>query len=226
MTRPSIMLAIGCVGIEFDLRSIPQEACVLKRLGLGYLGVLLGILIWPIDAVLHVLVFDRGGFIENLFTSDPDNLWMRTLMSLLFIGFGRLGQTYLNEHRELHARLEKKRHRLQQVIDSAYDAYIAIDDEGRVLGWNRSAEKMFGWSLPEVLGKELALLAVPEARREQHREGMRRYKESGFGNVLYKPVRVDALHRNGQTFPVEMVITPLKVADKPEFFAFVRKLDS
>ncbi len=199
---------------------------MLKRLGLGYLGILLGILIWPIDAALHVLFFGRGGFIENLFTSDPDNLWMRSLMSLLFIAFGRLGQAYLNEHRELHTRLEKKRRRLQQVIDSAYDAYIAIDHEGRVLGWNRSAEKMFGWSLPEVLGQELASLIVPEARREQHREGMRRYMASGFGNYLYKPVRVQALHRNGQTFPVEMVITPLKVTDKLEFFAFVRKLES
>jgi len=222
----SITPVTGCVDIAFDLRSVSQEAQVLKRMGLDYLGILLGILIWPIDAALHVLVFERGGFIENLFTSDPDNLWMRTLMSLLFIGFGRLGQTYLNEHRELHARLEKKRLRLQQVIDSAYDAYIAIDDEGRVFGWNRSAEKMFGWSLPEVLGQELAMLIVPEARRDHHRKGIQRYKETGYGNVLYKPVHMEALHRNGQLFPVDMVITPLNVGDKLEFFAFVRKRDS
>jgi len=187
------------------------------------LGVLLAVLMWPLDAFMHAFVFARGGFVENLFWVDADELWMRSLISLLFIAFGWLSQRHVVAQSKLQARLERKRKRLQQVIDTAYDAYIAIDAEGRVIGWNRSAEAMFGWSLGEAMGQDIAELIIPPDQRAKHRKGMAYYLQQGVGPVLFRPIQVVARNRQGDCFSVELVITPIKVDGETEFFAFARK---
>lgn len=198
----------------------------MKRYVLLLLGLLLGVLIWPLDAFMHAFVFHRGGFAENLFTSDGDQLWMRTLTSCVFFAFGWVAQRHLDVQQKLRHRLEKKRLRLQEIIDSAYDAYIAMDEEGKVIGWNRSAEHLFGWTLPEAMGKSVADLIVPEDSREAHRKGLARYRETGISHALYKPVHMHALHKRGHQLPVQMVITPIKLEGRLEFFAFIRGEES
>ncbi len=195
----------------------------LKRYALLSLGVLLGALIWPLDAIMHAFVFHRGDFMENLFTSDADQLWMRGLISCVFFAFGWVAQRHLDIQQQLRDRLEKKRLRLQEIIDSAYDAYVAMDEDGRVIGWNRSAERLFGWTLPEAMGRKVADLIVPENSREAHRKGLARYRETGISHALYKPVRMNALHKRGHQVPVQIVITPIKLEGKLEFFAFIRE---
>ena len=70
-----------------------------------------------------------------------------------------------------------------------------------ITGWNNQAEKMFGWTRVEALGRELAELVIPERDREAHRHGMRRYIETGMARVLNKRIEMAALHREGHEFP-------------------------
>lgn len=186
-------------------------------------GALLAMLMWPLDAFMHAFVFGRGGFVDNLLLADLDELWMRSLISLLFFLFGWVVQHHVRALACLQARLERKRARLQQVIDTAYDAYIAIDAEGRVIGWNRSAEEMFGWRLGEAMGQDVAELIIPPDQRSRHRRGMEYYRAQGIGPALYRPLTVMAQNKQGERFSVEIVITPIKVEGKTEFFAFARK---
>ncbi|MDX8404962.1 MAG: PAS domain S-box protein [Mariprofundus sp.] len=197
---------------------------MIQRYGLTGLGVLVGLLFWPMEALLHAFVFDKGDFISNLFSSDPDELWMRTLITLAFIAFGWMAQRSVQEQHQLQARLMLKRDRLVQIIDTTYDAYVSIDEEGLVIGWNRSAEKMFGWYRQDALGRELAELIVPENMRTAHREGMQRYCATATGTRLYRPLKTRACHRDGSELDVSMVITPLRSGEKQEFFAFIRNL--
>jgi len=198
---------------------------MIQRYGLTVLGVVVGLLFWPLEALIHTFIFDKGDFVANLFINDSDELWMRTLISLAFIAFGWLGQRSLRELQILQDRLILKRDRLSQIIDLTYDAYVSIDDQGKVIGWNRSAEKMFGWRRYDVMGKEVASLIIPESMRAAQRQGMQRYRESGIATKLYKPLRLRACHRDGTEFEVSTVITPLRSGDRQEYFAFIRKLD-
>jgi len=196
---------------------------MVERYGLTGLGVMVGLLFWAMEALLHAYVFNKGDFVSNLFSSDPDELWMRTLITLAFIAFGWMAQRSLREQHQLQDMLLLKRDRLSQIIDSTYDAYVSMDEQGMVIGWNRSAEKMFGWQRQDVLGKDLADLMIPEPMRAAHRQGMHRYCQSGVATMLYKPLRLRACHRSGDELDISMVITPLRSGEKQEFFAFIRR---
>jgi PAS domain S-box-containing protein len=51
--------------------------------------------------------------------------------------------------------------RLRAVLDAALDCIVAMDASGRVLAWNPAAERTFGWTAAEALGREMAELIVP-----------------------------------------------------------------
>lgn len=189
---------------------------------LSYIGILIAIMYWPLEAAMHAWVFGSEGFLDKLFSSDPHELWMRFIISAILIGFGYLAQSMLDRQMVMQQQLKQKRDRLQQVIDTAYDAYISMDMNGRVTGWNRSAERLFGWSLQDALGQELASLIIPPEMREAHQRGMKKYLESSIGPWLYKPIRTQALCKNNQRIAVEMSVVPLIENGDQGFFSFIR----
>jgi len=197
---------------------------MLQRIGLCKLGMLVAVLFWFMEALLHSYLFGEDTFFNNLFNPDANEMWMRLLISAVVIGFGFYAQQAVNQQCDLQKQMRKKSERLHEIIDHSYDAYVSMDARGCITGWNRSAEILFGWPRHKILGKQIDEI-VPERLRESHHKGMSHYERSNIGPMLYKPVQTQALHRDGFEFPVQMVITPLKSEDSQEFFAFIRELD-
>ena len=110
---------------------------------------------------------------------------------------------------------------LVAIIRNAPDAYISMDEAGRVTEWNRQAEEMLGWDRAEALGQPLDLLIIPEGLREAHRHGMKRYLTTGVGKVLNQRVELAALRRDGTDVPVEIRITALPSDNGQLFCAFL-----
>ncbi|MEO5986311.1 MAG: EAL domain-containing protein [Candidatus Limnocylindria bacterium] len=109
----------------------------------------------------------------------------------------------------------------RMIIDTASYAFVAIDQAGRVVEWNLEAEQSFGWSRDEALGAELAELIVPPDQRAAHREGLRRYGATGEARILSRRMELEALHRDGHRFPVELTIWPVKHGDEVRFNALI-----
>lgn len=126
--------------------------------------------------------------------------------------------------RSVQAALRESEERSRQIVETAYDPFISIDAQGRVVDWNRRAEEVFGYSRMEVQGRLLANLIVPPQHREAHVAGIRRYFETGDGPVLNTRIEVTALNREGLEFPVEMTIWPLLTAKGTHFQAFVHDI--
>jgi len=195
----------------------------LGRINLGRLGIVIGILYWPFEALVHSVIFGQGDYIGKLFPEEPNELWMRSVITIGFIFFGMVAQRMLDRQHLLQVRLQQKKDRLQQVIDSAYDAYVSMDDAGRITGWNRSAENLFGWPKQDVLGRMLADTIVPDAQRQSHKRGMEKYLETSVGPWLYRNIRTTALRRDGSEVKIEMAVMPIRQDGQQEFFAFVRE---
>ncbi|PJA31978.1 MAG: two-component hybrid sensor and regulator [Zetaproteobacteria bacterium CG_4_9_14_3_um_filter_53_7] len=198
---------------------------MLQRAGLGKLGILVAVLFWIVEALLHSFVFGDDTFFRNLFRSDPNELWMRVLISAVVIGFGFYAQRAIEQQQRMQEQIRKKSERLHDVIDCSYDAYISMDASGQINDWNRSAEVLFGWPRHKIVGKPITLI-IPERLREAHLKGMSHYQKLNIGPWLYKPMRTQALHRDGFEFAVEMVVTPLKTDGDAEFFAFIREMEN
>jgi diguanylate cyclase (GGDEF)-like protein/PAS domain S-box-containing protein len=110
--------------------------------------------------------------------------------------------------RRLVARLRESQAELKTIIDTSPSAVITADDRGAIVGWNRQAERMFGWSPDEALGRTLAATIVPSRFRRAHERGIARYRQTGEGRLLGKTVEMPARHRDGHEFAVELTVSP------------------
>ena len=108
------------------------------------------------------------------------------------------------------------------IIETALDAFIQMDEDGRVIGWNPQAEALFGWSRDEVIGKALGDLIVPERLRARHTAGVARFLQGGGSTILGKRIEIDALRRDGTEIKVELKVTALRRRSGYVFNAFVQ----
>src|SRR5690606_25735170 len=111
------------------------------------------------------------------------------------------------------------------IFDNAPDAVIVMDSDGNVLKWNPKAEKIFGWKFNEIVGKPLHEFIIPARYQEDHKQGMKHFLSTGKGKVVNKSIEIEALHKNGAEFFVELNISaPSVVKGKYMFIAFVKDI--
>lgn len=113
---------------------------------------------------------------------------------------------------------------LDAVLESAHEAFVSMDEAGRVVAWNPEAERTFGWARERALGEPLRDLIIPERYRARHEQGLRRFLETGEGPLLDRRIEISAVHRSGHEFPVEMTISALERDGRTTFNAFIRDI--
>jgi PAS domain S-box-containing protein/diguanylate cyclase (GGDEF)-like protein len=112
----------------------------------------------------------------------------------------------------------------QMILDNAGDAFVAIDGDGIVLAWNREAERIYGYPAADAVGRSMPDLIMPPEYRADHDAGIARYKKYGHGRVSGQYVELEALRRNGERFPVEMVFWGLNQQGRWQFYSFTRDI--
>ncbi|HUO08129.1 MAG TPA: PAS domain S-box protein [Phycisphaerae bacterium] len=138
-------------------------------------------------------------------------------------GYVGVATDQTENHRILQA-LRNSEERYRGIIQSAMDAVVTMNGAGLITGWNRQAERTFGWSDTEVLGRPLHDIIAPKRLGAQFRAGMRRFRETGEGPLLHKRFDTVAIRRDGTEFPVELAVTPIQTEDGFEFSAFIRDI--
>jgi len=113
---------------------------------------------------------------------------------------------------------------LRAVLEGAHEAFIAMDARGVIIDWNPAAEATFGWSRQEAVGRMLADTIIPARYRVSHRRGLQRYLRTGEGPVLGQRLELEALHREGFEFPVELTISARRSGDIELFNAFLHDI--
>jgi diguanylate cyclase (GGDEF)-like protein/PAS domain S-box-containing protein len=110
------------------------------------------------------------------------------------------------------------------ILESAHDAYVAMDDNGAIIDWNKRAEQIFGWPREDVIGRSVGETIIPPHFRDMHIRGLAHYRETGEGPVLGKRIELSALHRDGHEFPVELAIAPVRHASGVTFHSFLHDI--
>jgi PAS domain S-box-containing protein len=116
----------------------------------------------------------------------------------------------------------EEHHRL--ILQGSLDAVVTTDGHGLITGWSGQAERMFGWSESEVLGRTLEETILAPVSREAYRREMENFRAAGAGPVLGKRIELSALRHSGSEFPVELSITLLRSDGANTFSAFIRDL--
>ncbi|MDO8206815.1 MAG: ATP-binding protein [Gallionella sp.] len=107
---------------------------------------------------------------------------------------------------------------------SAQDAIVMIDNNGNISFWNGAAEKIFGYTEQDALGKNLHLLLAPARFHEASQIGFAHFQHSGEGAVVGQTLELVALHKNGSEFPVELSLSAVKIDDRWQAIGILRDI--
>ncbi len=114
--------------------------------------------------------------------------------------------------------------KLRKIIDTSLDAVITIDEKGIITEWNQNAERTFGYSRQEAMGRSMTELIIPHQHRQAHERGMQHFLRTGEGPVLNKRIEITAINRDEHEFPVELSITPIQLGRQYFFSGFIRDI--
>src|SRR5918992_214945 len=110
------------------------------------------------------------------------------------------------------------------VVESALDCVITIDARGRVTEFNPAAERTFGYSSEEVLGREMAELIVPPSLRDRHRAALRRYVETEEPTIIGRRLELTGMRADGSEFPVELALARIGDHSPPTITGYLRDI--
>ncbi len=120
--------------------------------------------------------------------------------------------------------LRESEEKFRKIISSARDAIIMTNDRGSISFWNDRAERLFGYSAQEVIGKELYALLAPKRHKKRFREGFDRFKiteESASDGLTLELV---GLKKDGREFPIELALSSTKIHGAWHAVGFLRDI--
>lgn len=112
---------------------------------------------------------------------------------------------------------------LRSILATVPDAMVVIDEAGSILSFSAAAEKMFGYSEGEVVGRNVKML-MPSPDRERHDQYLINYLTTGKRKIIGIGRVTTALHSDGNTFPIELAIGEAWVGERRIFTGFIRDL--
>jgi diguanylate cyclase (GGDEF)-like protein/PAS domain S-box-containing protein len=157
--------------------------------------------------------------------------WFRDEATLIADDNGRLWAwsgvlTDITAQKQTEDRLRRSEGLSRAIIETAMDAYVAIDAAGFVRDWNRTAAQMFGWEREEILGRSLTETIIPERYREAHARGLARALAGPATDtpVIGRILELSALRRDGAELPVELTVWRTPEGEGTLFSAFLRDI--
>ena len=119
--------------------------------------------------------------------------------------------------------VEARTAHLQSILDSIPDAMVVINERGLIQSFSSAAERLFGLSAAEVLGKNVKIL-MPSPYREDHDGYIERYLRTGERRIIGIGRVVVGLRADGSTFPMELAVGEMHVREQRFFTGFIRDL--
>lgn len=130
----------------------------------------------------------------------------------------------LEDERRLRRRAEDSERRKAAILESAFDAIVTTDHEGRVVEFNAAAERMFGYSQSEVAGRDLAGLILPSPSKAHDSAAAAHPLAIGRGALRTGRAEMLALRKDGAEFSAKVTITRIDRINPSLFTACIRDI--
>src|ERR671922_3084920 len=119
--------------------------------------------------------------------------------------------------------LAQAEERMRSVVNHVVDGIISIDEHGTVTTFNPAAERIFGYSAAEVIGRNVRLL-MPEPYHGEHDGYIANYLRTGQAKIIGIGREVAGKRKDGSVFPMELAISEFRIGDDPYFTGIVRDI--
>lgn len=133
-------------------------------------------------------------------------------------------ETEITERKKVEENLRESEEKFRKISTSAKDGIIMIDNEGNISYWNEAAEKIFGYSREEAIGKECHIFLAPQRYHEAYIKGFGRFKATGQGPVIDKTLELMAIRKDGVEIPIELSVSAVNLKDKWNAIGIAREI--
>ena len=135
---------------------------------------------------------------------------------------GRLRRELAERQRGEQA-LRDSESRMRAILTSAVDGIITIDDRGIMELVNPAAERLFGYSAAEMIGRNVSML-MPNPYRDQHDQYIENYKRTRQPKIIGIGREVTGLRKDGSTFPMDLGVSEVQLGSRRIFTGIVRDI--
>ncbi len=167
-----------------------------------------------LGTLLTVISYLRTGFAGPLLADFGLQLALIWATAFLVLGY-----------RRSRASLQQRSGRLSTLMDTEVDGIILIDDMGTVTDYNAACERLFGYSVHEVVGRNVKML-MPPPYHDEHDAYLERYRRTGEKRIIGLGREVEARRKDGTTFPIELSVGETQEAEKRMFVGIVRDISA
>jgi PAS domain S-box-containing protein len=130
----------------------------------------------------------------------------------------------ITKRKQIADALERSEQTFRAISSAAVNAILVIDHDGKISYWNPAAEKIFGYTSEEAMGKELHLLVAPDKYRDVYKRGFSIFKQTGEGSIVGVHSEFTALRKNGTEFPIEVSTSSVLIGGKWHAVGIVRDI--
>ena len=191
------------------------------------------------DVLPPTLAQQRKSRIDQVFdTGDPlqfeDNHAGAVFFNSLYPVFDRQGKIEslayfsrdITAQRKMGQELKESELKFRSLSNSAQDAFIMINGQGKISYWNPAAERVFGYRSKEALGQDLHKLLAPVREYNLFKKSFGTFKRSGKGDAIGKTTELVALRKDQTEFPIELSLSALKLQGEWHSFGIVRDISN
>jgi PAS domain S-box-containing protein len=166
----------------------------------------------------------RQGYYDHEFGLTIDALIFILLLIILLWYTARQVNKREAQRIEMENSLQQREQELQTIFKNAPDAIVVMDKEGIITKWNEAAEKIFGFTAAEVIGKSLGETIVPEDYRAAHNAGLKNFILTSNAKIPGKTIEMPAITNEQQRLEIAFRIALYTLEDKVYFVAFLRDI--
>jgi PAS domain S-box-containing protein len=130
----------------------------------------------------------------------------------------------MTESRHAQETLRESEQLARNIIETSVDAFLQIDESGAIRMWNSQAEKLFGWTREEALGKDVIDLVVVGDDHNELKAAFGRFLRSGQEQILGRRREILVRRRDGKEFRAELSVTAMRTRTGVLFNGFARDL--
>ena len=128
-----------------------------------------------------------------------------------------------SERIEAERAIREREDYLRTLLDNVLDAIVSIDQHGLIETFNHAAERIFGYSLAEVRGRNVKLL-MPEPERSAHDGYLERYRQTGEARLIGTVRELNGQRRSGELFTLELAVSQISHQGQRRFIAVIRDI--
>ncbi len=186
-------------------------------------GIVGGSLVVIVLSIIGVFIASRGyGSFYSM--NDSDGIFSLWMFIVTLVVIMLLISVLQSERRLAETALRKNDKQLRSVINGALDGIVTIDETGALVEFNPAAERIFGYTKEQVIGKSLAEVIIPPYLRNSHETKHREFVLTGKKHIFDKRLELTAMRSDGSEFPVELTITSLKEEGISLVTGFIRDI--